>query len=249
MIKTNIFGVNYSVTNYSQATNLIIEHAQKNVSFGVTALAVHGLVESYKSPMLKEMVNKINLIVPDGQPIRWAMNHFYQTKLLDRVYGPELTLRVLKKSNDLGLNIYLYGSKQATLYKLTKFIETNFSNINIVGVHADRFREATLEEDSIDINSINHSKAHIVLVGRGCPRQEVWVSNHIGKVNAVMMAVGAAFDFHAGTVEQAPKWMQDRGLEWFFRLTKEPKRLWKRYLFTNTMFIYLFTKKKLGFNV
>ena len=87
-----------------------------------------------------------------------------------------------------------------------------------------------------------------MLVGRGCPRQERWVANHLGKINAAMMAVGAAFDFYAGTVKQAPKWMQDNGLEWLFRLTQEPGRLWKRYLTTNSYFIYLFLKHKLGFN-
>ena len=96
-----------------------------------------------------------------------------------------------------------------------------------------------------DIKKINDSDANIVLVGRGCPRQEIWVGNHLGKVNAAMMAVGAAFDFHAGTVKQAPSWMQKAGLEWLFRLIQEPKRLWKRYLFTNSKFIYLFFKYKL----
>jgi exopolysaccharide biosynthesis WecB/TagA/CpsF family protein len=102
-----------------------------------------------------------------------------------------------------------------------------------------------MEEDINDIKIINDSGAHIVLVGRGCPRQEEWVSNHKGKINSVMMAVGAAFDFHAGTVKQAPVWMQNYGLEWLFRLIQEPKRLWKRYLFTNSYFIYLFLKHKI----
>lgn len=249
MEKVYIFGIRYSATNYQNASDLIINKAKSNESFGVTALAVHGLVESYMSDKLKSVINKIDLIVPDGQPIKWVMNHFYDTKLEDRVYGPELTLWVLEKANNLHLNIFLYGSREETINKLCDFIKSKFPNIAIVGIHADRFREATDEEDGNDIKRINDSQAHIVLVGRGCPRQEIWVSNHLGNVNAAMMAVGAAFDFHAGTVKQAPKWMQDRGLEWLFRLIKEPKRLWKRYLFTNTMFIYLFIKKKLGFNL
>ena len=112
-------------------------------------------------------------------------------------------------------------------------------------MHVDRFREATLEEDIADIEKINGSGANIVLVGRGCPRQEFWVASHKGKVNAVMMAVGAAFDFHAGTLQQAPKWMQNSGIEWFYRLTREPKRLWKRYLITNSQFIYYCLKYKI----
>jgi exopolysaccharide biosynthesis WecB/TagA/CpsF family protein len=186
--------------------------------------------------------------VPDGQPIRWALNNFYKVDLKDRVYGPILTLHVLEKANLKGLKVFLYGSKAVTLNKLKEFININYPNVDICGIHVDRFREATPEEDKEDIRKINASGAHIVLVGRGCPRQERWVANHLGKVNAAMMAVGAAFDFYAGTVKQAPKWMQDNGLEWLFRLTQEPGRLWKRYLTTNSYFVYLFLKHKLGFN-
>jgi N-acetylglucosaminyldiphosphoundecaprenol N-acetyl-beta-D-mannosaminyltransferase len=143
------------------------------------------------------------------------------------------------------LKIYLYGSTQATLDKFSQFINEKYPKITICGVHTDRFREATPEEDAQDIKKINASGANIVLVGRGCPRQEKWVSDHIGQVNSVMMAVGAAFDFHAGNIKLAPKWMQDYGLEWFFRLVQEPQRLWKRYLFTNSFFIYLFFKELL----
>lgn len=162
----------------------------------------------------------------------------------DRVYGPELTLRVLQKANDLKMGVFLYGSTENTLKRFVKFINETFPDITISGIHVDRFREATENEDLEDIQKINDSGANIVLVGRGCPRQEKWVAAHIGKINAVMMAVGAAFDFHAGTLKQAPKWMQDAGLEWFFRLTQEPKRLWKRYYSTNSKFILLFLKYK-----
>ncbi len=244
-MKVDVFGVNYSVTDYNNAADLILENARKRESFGVSALAVHGLIECYNNPLLKEKVNKLDLIVPDGQPVRWAMNSFYNITLKDRVYGPTLTLEVLKKADDEKLSVYLYGSKASTLDALTKNINSWFPDIKIVGVHPDRFRDATSEEDLIDIEKINKSGANIILVGRGCPRQEIWVSDHLGKIKGAMMAVGAAFDFHAGTLEQAPTWMQKRGLEWLFRLTREPQRLWKRYLFTNSKFVMLFLKKKL----
>ena len=243
--KFNLFGILYTATDYAQATQEIIKNASNNNSFGVSALAVHGLITAYQKPLLKELINKINLVVPDGQPIRWSLNSFYNTGLKDRVYGPHLTLKVLEESNKKKLKVYLYGSTKNTCERFSKFIRTKYPNIIIAGIHVDRFREATEEEDLDDIRKINDSHAHVVLVGRGCPRQEIWVANHIGKVHAAMMAVGAAFDFHAGTVKQAPKWMQDAGLEWFFRLTQEPKRLWKRYLITNSMFIYLFVKHKI----
>ena len=111
-------------------------------------------------------------------------------------------------------------------------------------MHADRFRDATPEEDAADIEKINASGAHIILVGRGCPRQEHWVADHIGAINGVMMAVGAAFDYHAHKLSLAPRWLSRMGLEWFLRLVQEPRRLWRRYLVTNSMFIYLFLKHR-----
>lgn len=242
--KKLLFNVSYTITDYEKATRVIINNAQQRNSFGVSALAVHGLMESYKDISLCNQVNKIDMVVPDGQPVRWALNALHKTELKDRVCGPILTQWVLEACHHKALNIYLYGSTQTTLDKLSHFIQQNYPKITICGVHTDRFREATPEEDAQDIEKINQSNANIVLVGRGCPRQEKWVSDHLGKVNSVMMAVGAAFDFHAGNIKLAPKWMQDYGLEWLFRLIQEPQRLWKRYLFTNSQFIYLFLKQK-----
>lgn len=247
MKKYSLFGIFYTATNYEEAAKVIVHNGAGNISFGVSALAVHGLITAYNDPQLKSLVNRIDLVVADGQPIRWALNNFYRAGLKDRVYGPLLTLRVLEKANKKHLKVYLYGSTKNTCDMFARFIRTTYPNVNITGIHVDRFREATVEEDAEDVKKINASGANIVLVGRGCPRQEVWVANHLGKIHASMMAVGAAFDFHAGTVKQAPLWMQDAGLEWLFRFIQEPKRLWKRYLVTNTIFIYLFLKHKFYF--
>lgn len=244
--RATYLGVRFTMTDYEEASGVIIEQAVQRKSYGVSALAVHGLIESYNKPSLKEKVNKLDMVVPDGQPVKWALNHFYKAGMKDRVYGPELTLHVLRKADKAKLKVFLYGSKKETLEKLSAFITSNFPGITVCGIHPDRFRDATPEEDQQDIEKINQSGANIVLVGRGCPRQEVWVSDHLHKINAAMMAVGAAFDFHAGTLEQAPRWMQNAGLEWLFRLTREPKRLWKRYLFTNSKFLYLSFAKKIG---
>ncbi len=242
IIKKNVFGINYSIVDYNSASDIIIQSSKSRRSFGVTALAVHGLIESYNNHELKDKINTIDLVVPDGQPIRWALNSFYKVGLRDRVYGPTLTKHVLEKANVAHLGVFLFGSTSETLEKFSQYIQINFPNISIRGTHTDRFREATPEEDAIDIKRINDSGANIILVGRGCPRQELWVANHLGLVHGAMMAVGAAFNFHAGNLKQAPKWMQDSGLEWLYRLIQEPGRLWKRYLFTNTQFIYLFLK-------
>lgn len=247
MISRKIFNINYTVTNYHEATNLIIEKAKCYSSYAVTALAVHGLIESVKDADYLHKVSKIDMILPDGQPIKWVLNHFYKVGLKDRVAGPILTRHVLNKANENGLRIYLYGSTARTLEKLKNFININYLSVTICGMHADRFREAVAEEDIRDIKNINDSKANIVLVGRGCPRQEKWVSSHIGKIDSVMIAVGAAFDYHAQNIRYAPLWMQNAGLEWFFRLLQEPRKLWKRYLITNSYFIYLIICVKIGF--
>jgi exopolysaccharide biosynthesis WecB/TagA/CpsF family protein len=250
--KVDLFGINYAVVDYHSATDQIIEWVEtiKNDSaskqgFGVTALAVHGLIEGYRNDELKQKINSIDLIVPDGQSIRWAINWFYKTHLKDRVYGPTLTLHVLQAAAEKNIPVFFYGSQQQTLNKLRENLLQKFPNLKIVGMQADRFRESTEEEKIADRQAIISSGAKLVFVGRGCPRQERWVAENKNYLPAVLLAVGAAFDFHAGTVKQAPVWIQKRGLEWLFRLVQEPSRLWKRYLTTNSYFLYLFFVKTL----
>ena len=136
--------------------------------------------------------------------------------------------------------LQLTGPDQLTLNKLRDNLVNRFPNLKIVGMQADRFRDSTEEEKIADRQVIFSSGAKLVFVGRGCPRQERWVAENKNHLPAVLLAVGAAFDFHAGTVKQAPVWIQKRGLEWLYRLVQEPKRLWKRYLTTNSYFLYLF---------
>ncbi len=240
-----LFSVPYALTDYHQASDAIIRAATGRESYTVSALAVHGLVETLRNPRLAMNLSRIDLIVPDGQPIRWALNSFYGSGLKDRVYGPKLTETVLAKASALGLRVFLFGSTETTLLRLRTAIGARFPGVVVCGAQADRFRDATESEDAADIRTINASDAHIVLVGRGCPRQEIWVAEHKGKIASAMLAVGAAFDFIAGTLPQAPQWMQNRGLEWLYRLISEPRRLWKRYLVTNSVFIYLFMKHRL----
>ena len=250
--KVDLFGIQYSVVDYDSSVNQIISWAHgsnKNSAdesgYGVTALAVHGLIEGYKNNELRNQINSIDLVVPDGQPIKWAMNWFHNTGLKDRVYGPTLTLKVLSAAAEQEIPVFFYGSKQSTLDQLKSNLLAQFPELQIVGMQADRFRESTEEEKTIDRNTIKQSGAKLVFVGRGCPRQEKWVAENKPHLPAVLLAVGAAFDFHAGTVKQAPAWMQDIGLEWLFRLNQEPKRLFKRYLTTNSLFLYLFLKATL----
>ncbi|MGD1890953.1 MAG: WecB/TagA/CpsF family glycosyltransferase [Cyclobacteriaceae bacterium] len=233
--KVELFNtVNYAAVDYESASDIIIEQAKQRNSYGVFALPVHGLVTAIQDRLMWEATQKAQMIVPDGQPIRWAMNYFHKAGLKERVYGPTLTLYVLRKANEKELKVFLYGgSTQETLTKFADFIREKFPNVIVCG----QYREEEADGNTLSSEIVNESGAHIVLVGRGCPRQEIWIANRLDSINAVMMAVGAAFSFHAGTVKQAPAWMQRAGLEWLFRLITEPQRLWKRYLETNSYFL------------
>lgn len=245
-----VLGVNVSRVDYEAAVAAIINAARQRRSFGATALAVHGVMEAYRDGAFAETLNRLHLITPDGQPVRWAMNLLGARELKDRVYGPTLMLKVCERAAADELPIFLYGSTQAVLDRLSRNLKTKVPGLKIAGIQADRFRDASPEEDEYDIRTISQSGARIVMVGRGCPRQEKWVAAHLGKIPAAMIAVGAAFDFHAGTLPQAPRILQDHGLEWVFRLVNEPKRLWRRYLILNPLFVWNFShqliKAKVG---
>ncbi|HEX6188084.1 MAG TPA: WecB/TagA/CpsF family glycosyltransferase [Pyrinomonadaceae bacterium] len=236
----NVLGVKVSRVDYATAVEAIIEAAKQQHSFGVSALAVHGVMEAYRDRAFGETLNRLDLITPDGQPVRWALNLLGAREVKDRVYGPTLMLRLCERAAAEGLPIFLYGSTSTVLDRLSRNLRKSFPDLVIAGVKADRFRDSSVEEDEQDIRMIADSGASIVMVGRGCPRQEKWVAAHLGAINAPMIAVGAAFDFHAGTMPQAPRILQDHGLEWLFRLVHEPRRLWRRYLILNPLFVLSF---------
>jgi exopolysaccharide biosynthesis WecB/TagA/CpsF family protein len=240
MHRVDIFGINYAATDYDGATAEIIEKAKTNQSFSVFALPVHGVIERQRDPEFKEAIDKADLVLPDGQPIKWAMNYFHDTNLDDRVYGPELTRRVLKQANALKLRVFLYGgSTPLVLKRFEQFIAENYPSVRIVGAYRERiFGKTTLSNDIV-----TELKPHIILVGLGCPNQEKWIAKNQDQINGVMMGVGAAFSFFSGETKMAPEWMQRRGLEWVFRLVREPRRLWRRYFYTNVYFSWLVLKK------
>ena len=238
----NVLGVDYSVVDYESASEVLIQAAQQRQSYALFALPVHGIIETRRDADMREAVGKADMIVPDGQPVRWFMNHFHRTGLADRVYGPTLTLHVLEKANQLGLNVFLYGgAKSTTLESFKRFVASTYPQVQICGTH----REVNADDDTLTADMVNDAGTHILLLGRGCPTQEKWIACHHGRVNAVMMGVGAAFSFHAGEMDQAPAMMQKLGLEWLFRLYREPRRLWKRYFVTNATFLMLVARRKL----
>ncbi len=235
--KQNILGIGVSAVDYEMATERIICAAKERFPFSVSALAVHGVMTGAMDPVHKQRLNKLDLVVPDGQPVRWAMKWLHGVELSDRVYGPELTLHVCDRAASEGLSIYLYGSKDDVLYRLKENLLSRFPTLQIAGRMPSRFRQLTDLEQAEIADTIKRSGASIVLVGLGCPRQETWVYENRELLSMPMLAVGAAFDFHAGMLSQAPTWLQKRGLEWLYRLRKEPGRLWKRYAVTNTLYL------------
>jgi exopolysaccharide biosynthesis WecB/TagA/CpsF family protein len=184
-------------------------------------------------------MNAFDIIAPDGQPVRWALNKFHKANLNDRVYGPELTIRLCGAAAEAGVPIYLYGSSPEVIELLSTNLIAKYPTLQIVGKESPPFRALTPEEDLEVIDRINASGAGLVFLGTGCPKQELFAYNHRESIKGVQLCVGAAFDFHAGKKKIAPAWMQKRGLEWLYRLCSEPRRLWKRYFVTNSIFVLL----------
>lgn len=236
--KINVLGIRISRVEYDDVIEQIISAAKENMPLGVTALAVHGLMEGFLKKEFAGQLNNFDIVTPDGQPVYWAMKLLGARELGERVCGPELTLKICERAASEKLPIFLYGSRQSILENLKDNLLKKYPGLIIAGMSPDRFRDAEPEEDKTDIDLINNSGARIIFVGRGCPRQEKWIYEHKNKIKGVLIAVGAAFDFHAGFLHRPSKIYQNLGLEWSFRLCQEPKRLWKRYLVLNTLFIF-----------
>ncbi len=244
--KFNLFGIEVSKTDYQEATDLLIKAAQEHRSMIVDHMPVHGLIEATSDPELKHKINQFDIVAPDGQPVRWALNRFHHTNLSDRVYGPELMLRLCEQASQKGIGVYLYGSQPMVLKSLEQNLLLQFPHLRIVGSESPPFRQLTPEEDQLTVDRINQSGAGLIFLGLGCPKQEHFAFDHRKKIQGVQLCVGAAFDFHAGTKKTAPQWMQRNGLEWLFRLFSEPGRLWQRYLKTNTIFMVKYVQQAIG---
>ncbi|NMG11031.1 WecB/TagA/CpsF family glycosyltransferase [Brasilonema sp. UFV-L1] len=244
--KYSILGINIHAVDYDFAVSTIVRAAQLKRPCSVSALAVHGVMTGFLDPVHARRLNGIDLVVPDGQPVRWALWWLYKKKLPDRVYGPNLTLRVAQAFAERGLSVYLYGSKPETLNKFAQNLMRSFPNLKIVGMEPSKFRRLKAYERIELAERIQTSGANAVFLGLGCPRQEVWAYEYRNLLNLPILAVGAAFDFHAGTLPQAPKILQDYGLEWLFRFVQEPKRLWQRYLLLNPLYVWNIFLQYLG---
>jgi N-acetylglucosaminyldiphosphoundecaprenol N-acetyl-beta-D-mannosaminyltransferase len=244
--KHNVLGVAVDAIDYEAAVERIAAAARAGQPLSVSALAVHGVMTGVLDAVQRHRLNHLDLVVPDGQPVRWALNALHHSELPDRVYGPTLMLRVCERAARDGQPVFLYGSRPAVVETLAGRLAERFPTLSIAGRQPSRFRSLSAEEKRALTATIRASGARITFVGLGCPRQEVWAYEYRDGLHMPVLAVGAAFDFHAGVLPQAPVAMQRLGLEWLYRFLREPRRLWRRYLLLNPSYLALLALQASG---
>ena len=238
MKRKSVLKMGVNITSLTQAANKIEQWAKAYQSAYVCVSNVHMCMEVYDNSAFADIVNAADKVIPDGKPITLGLKLLGHTEA-SQVRGADITLTLCEMAASKGLVIGLYGGEESVLADFSHFLKTKFPDINIGCAISPPFRELSAQEDADMVAQINQAKVQILFVGLGCPKQERWMAAHKGQVNAVMLGVGAVFDFLSGHKKEAPRWVQSIGMEWFFRLVSEPRRLWKRYFYTNTKFIVL----------
>ena len=245
-MRVNILGVGVSPINMEMAVNFIFDWIYKREPHYVCVSNVYTIMESQRDPALKRIHNAAGLVTPDGMPLVW-LSRLMGFRRVERVCGPDLLLAICERSTRTGFRHFFYGGAPGVAEKLVVRLRSRFPDLRIAGTYSPPFRPLTQEEDLSIVEHINSSKPDIVWVGTGTPKQDHWMGEHVGRLCApVLVGVGAAFDFHSGSKKQAPRWMQKSGLEWSFRLMTEPRRLWRRYLVNNPLFLWLIFLQALG---
>lgn len=233
-ITASVAGSPIDVCSHETASQMIEYLANEKISSYICICNAHSIVTARRDSVFQQVVSKADFSTPDGWPVAWMMRHLGHPQQ-QRVDGPDLLIRCIERNESL--SYFFFGGSKSTLEILVQQITKRYPNAKIAGWLSPPFRELSATEDEDIVDTINKSGADVVWVGLGCPKQEKWMHDHRGRINGVMVGVGAAFDYHAGTLKRAPKWMQRSGFEWLYRLASEPRRLWKRYLVTNTLFV------------
>ena len=238
-----VLGVPLALTDYDRTLDWMEAVVDRRGRASITAAAVNLVMVAREDPEVRRAVDACSLVVPDGQPLVWALRSLGHEA--SRVYGPELMLRAFDRSVGTGAGHYLYGGRsQGALVQLALNLRHRFPGVRIVGGYSPPFRPLSPDERRWVAEDVNRSGADVVWVGIGQPKQEKWMAEMRGDLEAPVLAgVGAAFDFHAGLVSQAPPWMQSAGLEWAYRLSREPRRLWRRYARYNPRFVAGFARQ------
>ncbi len=240
-----VIGARIDVLGWDDAVARIAAWAGQGVSRVVFICNVHSVVTARQDPAFAAALAQADLATPDGAPVAWMLRRLGHAGQ-PRINGPDLMWRCCADAAARGTSVYLYGGTEEVLARLQQRLRAAFPGLRIAGAASPPFRTLSAEEDAAAVAAINASGAGVVWVSLGCPKQELWMHAHRGRVQAVMVGVGAAFDYHAGTTPRAPRWMQEAGLEWLHRLASEPRRLWRRYLVTNTLFVLAAVRQLLG---
>jgi N-acetylglucosaminyldiphosphoundecaprenol N-acetyl-beta-D-mannosaminyltransferase len=236
--RINILGVGLSAINLEMAIAAIDSALERKSRGYVCVTGVHGVMEAQEDHNFRAILNQAFLNTPDGMPMVW-LGRLNGARQMGRVYGPDLMLLVCELARKKGYTHFLYGGAEGVAQELRQKLEAKFPGIKIVGAYTPPFRPLNASEEADLIRTIAESKPDIVWVGLSTPKQEKFMAQYRDKLDATLFfGVGAAFDFHAGRVRQAPRWMQRSGLEWLFRLCCEPRRLWRRYFRNNPLFLF-----------
>ncbi|MFP4089488.1 MAG: WecB/TagA/CpsF family glycosyltransferase [Cyclobacteriaceae bacterium] len=231
--------------SFEEALDTIFHLAVYQKSSYVCFANVHMVVEAYKNVKFQRVVNEADLAAADGLPISKYINFFFGKKI-ERVASPDMLPRVMLRAAQEGKSVYFYGSSDEVLQKIRERASLDFPGLKIAGTYAPPFRQLSTTEKKAIVEEINGKSPDFVFVCLGCPKQEQWMNEHLNLINSCMLGVGQAFGIYAGLTERAPMWMQKKGLEWAFRLYKEPMRLARRYYYTNGVFLYLVIKLYFG---
>jgi exopolysaccharide biosynthesis WecB/TagA/CpsF family protein len=244
--KRRLLGVDLDAIDLDALRARILRAAHAGEPLAVSALAVHGLTTAALDPALRFRLNRLDVVAPDGQPVRMALNLVHDCGLRTAARGTDLAFALLGDAEDAGLGVYFYGSTPATLAALEQQVRARHPQLRIAGLEPSCFGPADAAAQAAIADRIRASGARIALVGLGAPRQERFVSALRDRVGMPILAVGAAFDYLAGTLTLPPRVVSERGLEWAWRLVAEPRRLWKRYLLLNPLFVALVCGEALG---
>jgi len=241
--RANVVNAHICAVTFERAIKQIEDYIEQRGNHYICFSNVHTVITCRKDAEFRRVTNEADLALPDGMPLVWAL------KLLGygqhgRVYGPDVLLALCLQSKEKGYSHFFYGGNEGVPELLVTKLTKRFPWLKVAGYYSPPFRPLTVQEDDDVIDMINNSGADILWVGLGAPKQELWMADHQKRITVpVMLGVGAAFDFHSGKVKQAPRCLQNTGLEWLFRLCMEPRRLWRRYLYNNPLFIFLFSRQ------
>lgn len=242
--KKRILSIDVSYGTYNEFVKTIIEQAAAKISSYVCVANVHMLVEAYHTPEFQKVVNNAYLVTPDGMPLAKGFKAVYDQHQ-DRVNGMSLLPSLLNAAEKQELSVFFYGSTELSLQKTADHLKVQYPKLKISGMYSPPFKK--LSEDEMDeiAKMITEADTNIVFVVLGCPKQEIWMNDMQGKIPALMIGVGGALSTMIGENKRAPQWMQENSLEWLYRLTQEPTRLFSRYLKTNSQFLYLVAKENM----